>query len=202
MKAAAAAILLLLASGCAATPRLDRPDALLAETQVIEDERDASIEPVYDLRRLDVRELNGSLLFTLEFENLSGRLPEFMLTAEITTRSGTREFFVRNEAAYDRPAPHLRWRWGAIENDEEVAKGEICAISSTTQPPWTIQAELLNNHSGLLDAGRLEQVRVETGDFQGTAKDSAEASPRLALRGGANPHAGCPLLAERPRPAA
>lgn len=198
---AALVLVVLLLAGCARAPAFERPEHLLPETLYLSDSLDGDLEPAFDLRALGVRELNGSLLFTLTFENLSGRLPEFSVQATLVTGAGSREYFVRNEAALDRPKPHLRWRWGVVVEGEEEARGEICAVSSTTRPPWVIQAELTNNASGLLDGGRLERVRVRVADFEGRETDGAEASLPLALRGGANPHPTCPLLTERPRAA-
>lgn len=166
---------------------------------------DPEFEPAYDLIAARFKELNGSVVLTLEFREFSDGsgqrvLPQFVARFEVVAEEGGLAYFTRNEPALDKPAPHLRWVMGRVEDGQYIVLHEVCAVVETTQKPWQIQVDLLHNETGLVGGGTIRGLEVDTSDFENHSKDAAESDQEFRVRGGPNPHDICPLVAERREP--
>lgn len=163
---------------------------------------DPELEPAYDLVAARFKELNGSVVLTLEFREFSDGsgqrvLPQFVARFEVVAEEERLAFFTRNEPAMDKPAPHLRWVMGRVDDGQYVVLHEVCAVVETTQAPWLIQVDLLHNETGLGGGGTIRGLQVETSDFENRSKDVGQSEREFPVRGGPNPHDTCPLVAER-----
>lgn len=191
MRRALVLVVLLLLPGCM-KPKV-------APEHFLVDGPEPDAEPFADLLWADFRELNGSVVLSLEFENMSGRIPEFTARFGIERDGRTAVWFLRTQANLSKPPSYVEYVVGRVEDNRYVVVDQVCATTEITRGPWVIQMEAEHRITGLSDGpGRIEGLSVQTGDFEGTAIDFAETSSVLQLRGGPNPHEGCPLHAERP----
>lgn len=184
-----AAVLLL--AGCGAPRPAPGPHFL-------DDGPDADVEPFADLLWAGFRELNGSVVLTLEFENMTDRIPEFTASFEVTTSSGTSTWFLRNQPNMSRPPSNIEYVVGQIISGQYVVKEQVCALTEVTDPPWTIQTEAEHRITRMGGSGTISKLTVTVGDFEGNTKDVGTSEASFSVRGGVNPYGECPLVRERP----
>lgn len=198
---ALAIVVLFLVVGCVRPPAEPTPtDTLSPGEHYVTDPKEMELEAVYDLLRADFRELNGSVVLELEFRDVYSPIPKLLAVFAVEANETSYTYFARSAPDLSRPPPHVKWEMGRLEDGEEKIFGEICTFSQSTNEPYLRQLDLPNNWTDLLEGGQITRLHVDVRDFENdTLHDTAEAAKVLDVRGGANPHDTCPLIAERER---
>jgi hypothetical protein len=152
-----------------------------------------------DLLWADFRQLNGSVVLFMEYEDMEGQIPEFTATFRIESGGESQTWFLRDQANRSRPAPSLEYVIGVVEGKDYVVREQVCAITEITHAPWRIRVEAENRITGLVErGGTIKGLAIQTGDFEGKKLDFAETSATFDARSGPNPPDQCPLNKERP----
>jgi hypothetical protein len=167
----------------------------------VDEKVDPDLPGFADLLFADLRELNGSVVLSMDFRNFTTpdgpRVPQFLARFVVETSAGRSDLFARNEANRSRGPPYVQWVMGHVQGATLAEEHELCTSTSATAAPWRIRIDLLHNETGLLQGGTIRDLTITTGDFEGHSYDRAQGKKPFQVRGGLNPHApSCPLAAE------
>ena len=191
---------LFLLAGCFKPSEPPLPSqTVVAGQEYLNDPIDQETRDVYDLVRANFTELNGSVVLSVELRDVHSPIPRLVNVFDVVTEGGRRTYYARTIADLNRPAPHINYELGRIEDGKEERIGNICGIHGAAETPPRILFDLPHNLTGLEDGGTLVRLHIEVHDFETeTLYDAGDAEKSLAIRGGPNPHGDtCPLVAER-----
>lgn len=179
------------------------PPPPVGEGQVFLTDDVGDAPPNWDLRNASVFNLNGSFVVQLVFQNITpgSRIPFYNVTIQVDRHGGgsgtlwAALVVDRTRHTGTRPVS------GGFFDGEPETWDPCHAINPGT--PATVNHEMLNHRSDVLDGGVLTRLEIVVTDHNGTVLDTAEADGAFTLAGGPNPYpppgasnpdADCPLL--------
>jgi hypothetical protein len=192
---------LFLLAGCFDPPTPPLPTtSVVAGQEYLHDTVDEDVRDVYDLVRANFTELNGSVVLSVELRDVYNPVPRLVNVFDVVIDGERRTLYARTIPDMSRPAPHINYELGSIEDGTEKPIGNICGIHGSAETPPRVMFDLPHNMTGLEDGGTLVRLHIEVHDFETeTLYDSGDAEKSFAVKGGPNPHETCPLVAERAR---
>ncbi len=184
-------LLAVLLAGCGApdapAPTTPPPPPIGEGGLFLVDETDDAA-PHWDLRNASVINLNGSFVVSMVFENVTAGnpIPFYNVTIEVERHAGgTVQLWA---ALVVDPSRHTGTRpVGGGFFDGEPETWEPCHVINTGTPA-TVNHEILNHRSDLLDGGVLTRLDVVVTNHTGHVQDTAQAEGAFTLAGGPNPY--------------
>lgn len=191
---------LFLLVGCA-KPDPEPPlptETVVGEDTFLEDPLDEDVQGIYDLRRATFKELNGSLVLSIEMRDVGSQIPRLVNVFDILVEGQRDTYYVATVPDPNRPPSYIAYELGHIVEGRQEPIGRVCGIHGEAETPPRIIYDLPHKMTGLEEGGSIVRLHVEVHNFEDeTLYDAGDAEKSFAVRGGPNPHDTCALFAER-----